>query len=1594
MTIKSGMWIAALLTVQMAAITTFTVSGDSLEETMDTADSLAASSAFNSYEEEEKEAETEPETLGIEMDSAVSMPEDEVSEEVPPGFIETEAEELEQDLPEQALPEQDLPEQDLPEQDPSEQDLPEQDLPEQDLPEQDLPEQALSEEDLSEQDAIDLQILEDDADSFAEADHTPGTEEECLLKAASTSDEVPLILDDLLGDSNERIKVAGGFVYTDGDQYCLEIGSTDTIYSDQHIAEEYADRIKHLIIYANYGLTIEPYAFTYLTNLEELIIVGGSDGRASQMEIGEGAFSGLEKLRDISFPLCSSFAIGEGAFSGDISLKSISVSAENVSIEAHAFQYCGGLDGMECFYEGDPSDIAFSAFRMAEGASAVIWIDAKYRDWAAANAGLYEDYGSNIVWKYRDQYCGDNLTWKISDNDELVIRGYGPMYDYYNPRGYTDAIKPPWYEDLHEIKKIVISNGVTTVGNYAFYGMNPYSEVCLGPDLETIGHSAFELKGETALNIPASLKYIAPDGIGLYTSQAKLSFLGEPPSVSVFSFGSAGSALIAAPLGHDSWQALREQNADHWGKLKVLGWVDLEVSNACGESAEWAFTEEGALWITGSGSVRCTWPQSIAIQVREIHVADGITAIEQDTFKGCVNLERLYISSSVSQVAESAFRGCNRSLSGIYVGDGTTPPGQPYYLNQDSGTTYLYLYARDADGRREFEIPENVDYADFSIFENDTQVSHVRVPKDTALFAGSGLIKGSRYPVIECFDHSPAKQFCTENDLPCEIISCGEDAQWRLRNDSELEITGTGSIHRTWPDDIIGKIHTIRIGDGITQIEDDTFAGCGALRTLYVSNDVTQVADCAFSGCNRNLTGIYTTTGTSETEQAYYLNQGSSRMYLHLYERQDAAGHTAREFEIPDSARMVDFSIFEGDTQLASVHVPRNTILTEGTGLSANGNYPMVRCYTNTQAQLFCEDNHIPYELIDASAVTTYSEWNVAQLAFSFANTRAGFQYTNNYIIPLERYQQIYGSLGEGDLAHVLFQAHQNWGGNCFGMSASALLNYLWMRSSGRPFANISAVSDLTISSVNQKLGLDVRTQVEDLQVMQFSDQIQDDYYLYLNDLNTIGKIAEKIGVGAAPEYPLLVMMAGKNPYSGKSMKHIVVGYFLVDWSSTQSRLYVYDSNYPYPCKERYITLTKDPAGNYTGWKYPITDNYTWISGENGSMISCVKYETLVGTWNQRGSLKNLKSLMKIRTANINLKDKRTGAIVARIIDGRLVTDRTDIYQVFLMDHMQNTDPYIYLYVPSGGLYTAEALDGQSGIDITLVDMSGSVSIQTDASEATICANDDSGQYIGEVPAGTRHYTIDINGKITTNVKSGSDVEDGEKKEAAPYAGGDGEKKETVPSVGENTSPGKPEKEGVPIANELISSGKQKKEIKPFIRVNASTVKLKKGQSTTGLKVSMKKGDRIASLSLSKKGIVKATIKDAAGGRIKLKGKRKGKTKLTIHLASGLKKTITIKVQKGAVKTTSITTTLAGGTVLLKGEKRNLGAKVQPFTSKQKLTYRSSNKRIASVSKKGVVTAKKAGTVRIIIRSGKKKKVIKLKVTGSGTVRESMNEHG
>ena len=163
--------------------------------------------------------------------------------------------------------------------------------------------------------------------------------------------------------------------------------------------------------------------------------------------------------------------------------------------------------------------------------------------------------------------------------------------------------------------------------------------------------------------------------------------------------------------------------------------------------------------------------------------------------------------------------------------------------------------------------------------------------------------------------------------------------------------------------------------------------------------------------------------------------------------------------------------------------------------------------------------------------------------------------------------------------------------------------------------------------------------------------------------------------------------------------------------------------------------------------------------------------------------------------------------------------------------------------------------------------------------------------------------------------------------------------------------------------------------LRPTMSVNASSIVLRRGQSTTKLKVTgLAKGDRIASWTSSNKKIVNVN----SSGKIKA-AKKDGKATITITLRSGYKKKISVKVQKTAVKTTKIQGIQKKLTIRRK-KSYTLVPGILPITSLEKVTFTSSNKKVATVTAKGKVTAKKKGTAVITVKAGRIRKRCKITV--------------
>ena len=216
--------------------------------------------------------------------------------------------------------------------------------------------------------------------------------------------------------------------------------------------------------------------------------------------------------------------------------------------------------------------------------------------------------------------------------------------------------------------------------------------------------------------------------------------------------------------------------------------------------------------------------------------------------------------------------------------------------------------------------------------------------------------------------------------------------------------------------------------------------------------------------------------------------------------------------------------------------------------------------------------------------------------------------------------------------------------------------------------------------------------------------------------------------------------------------------------------------------------------------------------------------------------------------------------------------------------------------------------------------------------------------------------------------------------------------KRTIPATGEHSYDSwKTTRESTVLnmgQQERICSVCKKKETKSIAKLKATislnvsgTIPLKTKQTFTP-KVTMGKGDKVVSWKSSNK---KVASVDKNG---KVKGLKAGKTAtITVQLASGLKKSFKVKVQKKNVATKSLkvvdaaTGKKVSSKVSLKRKQTlKLAATVSPITSKEKVKYSSSNKKVVSVSSKGVIKAKKKGKATITVKSGKKTYRIKVAV--------------
>lgn len=206
--------------------------------------------------------------------------------------------------------------------------------------------------------------------------------------------------------------------------------------------------------------------------------------------------------------------------------------------------------------------------------------------------------------------AGEGIEWSIV-GDTLTISGTGEMRDF------TENDTPPWHKQRDKIRVVIVSDGVTSVGDVAFYKYDGIVSVILADSVKEIGAYAF--------SDCTSLKMIA---------------LGQ----GLEHIGESAFARCQSLMGVRFPESLKSIGKKAFYRCSALVSVYIPKS------------------VTSLGNMIFTYCDSLV----GASVEASVDAIPEWMFCGCSNLSEVVLDSSIKSAEDRAFYGCESFLSLYY----------------------------------------------------------------------------------------------------------------------------------------------------------------------------------------------------------------------------------------------------------------------------------------------------------------------------------------------------------------------------------------------------------------------------------------------------------------------------------------------------------------------------------------------------------------------------------------------------------------------------------------------------------------------------------------------------------------------------------------------------------------------------------------------------------------------------------------------------------------------------------------------------------------------------------------------------------------
>ena len=411
-----------------------------------------------------------------------------------------------------------------------------------------------------------------------------------------------------------------------------------------------------------------------------------------------------------------------------------------------------------------------------------------------------------------DGICGNNLTWKIDKDGVLTISGIGDMNSYYN---INNEVIAPWYDYNDSIHSIVISDGVTSIGSYAFQYCTMFTSLSIGSSVAKIGSYAF--RGCTSL-----ISVEIPDDV---TEIGSYAFSGCTGLVSV----KTGKYLKY--IGNDVFR-------DCINLTRIL--YNTEKIDRL--FAQYVFANAG----TASSGIVVTFGDNVEIVPSYLFDDNNISNYRS-------KIKAVIFGKKVSSIGDYAFRNCTE-ISNITIGENTTIIGSGAFYNCKS--------------LKSITIPDNVTTIGRSAFRGCTELEGLTI--------GYGVTSIGDYAFSDCSCLSEIiynAKVITSNSHPFVNIGTSDSAIALTISSGVEKIPAglfygcTGISAANIPDSVttIGEeafygctgLKSVTIGKNVDSIGAFAFENCAALKTITIGSNVNNIGNFAFGGCTGLTEIIY-----------------------------------------------------------------------------------------------------------------------------------------------------------------------------------------------------------------------------------------------------------------------------------------------------------------------------------------------------------------------------------------------------------------------------------------------------------------------------------------------------------------------------------------------------------------------------------------------------------------------------------------------------------------------------------------------------------------------------------------------------------------